>query len=94
MEACEASFVSIVNAEVGVTSSSTRATVTQSVGLGSVSPTATVTMPYLGAVVAKARATWGLDGVGSGGVRVRGRGRKLRLEGCAVVGWVVLEWLL
>lgn len=75
-----------------MTSSSTRATVTQSVGLGGVSPTATVTMPYLGAVVAKGRATWGLDGMGSGGVRVRGR--KLRLEGWAVIGWVVLEWLL
>lgn len=58
---------------------------------GVVTPTATLTLPYLGAVVAKGEATWGVDGLGSGGVRVK-VGFELGI-GLVFLGWVFLGWV-
>lgn len=60
--------------------------------VGSVMPTATVTMPYLGAVVAKGKATWGDDGVGSGGGRAWRKSEKV-VWSWVGLGWAVRNWL-
>ena len=54
-----------------------------------VTPTTTVTMPYLGAVVAKGEATFVVGGMESKGVRGRGPGRGVLVGlGVGVVGMV------
>ncbi|MCJ1275725.1 hypothetical protein MMC21_003528 [Puttea exsequens] len=95
LEACEASIVASFNGviepsamgETGVESSGAVAT---SAALRSVSPTTTVTRPYMGAVIAKGEATWGVGGGENRGSRVRGRDSWWWLRWVGAWFWVVV----